>query len=799
MRKMAIHRRKRIQALTKMLLLLAAASCVQVNAAEPEMKWWYREPAARYWEGLPLSNGRLAAMVYGRTGDELIPLNDESLWSGAPYDPNNPEGRDALPEIRRLLLAGEYVKAQVLCEKLLSRPRSVQHYQPLGELRMRFEGADGASAYRRELDMDSAIARVTYTAGGVRFTREVFASYPDQVLVVRVTADKPGRVSFAARLASIQPSARGTNTGGDGIEMSGTAQTVTGGASANPVIPAKTRWCAKLRVMTEGGRLAPCRIAGDEDRTAACVGVSEANAATVILSAATSYKNWHDTSGDPQALAATRMAAAGKPYTELLARHLRDWQPQFRAASLDLGAHDAAQLDTTARIRSLRNGGADPLFTAQYFQYGRYLLLAVSRAGTLPFNNHNVWLDNMAGRWQGRWTLNINLQECYWPAENANMAQTTEALLEFVENLSQAGARTARELYGCRGWVAHHGTDVWLNTAPTDFTGPGIWPTGGAWLVDQLWEHYAFQPDIAYLKRLYPLLKGASEFFLDFLIEEPKHRWLVTAPSISPENSFLAPSGARTEVGIGPTLDNQLLRDLFDHTAAAAEMLGVDPGLRDQAQAARKRLPPDRVGRHGQVQEWLEDFDEAEITHRHLSPIYGFFPSSQITEKTSPELAKAVRVTLDRRTDTNLGWSGAWKINLYARLRDGDHAAELLRKMLTDISLHPAKEDSDRVPSFEGNQAIQGVTAGIAEMLLQSHEGEIDLLPALPKSWPSGSVSGLRARGGFVVDLAWERGDLTRVRILSTSGKECAIRYRQNRANFPTRIGAAYVRDAQLK
>ena len=310
---MAIHRRKPIQAQTKTLLLLAAVSCVPVAGAQPEMKWWYREPAARYWEGLPLSNGRLAAMVYGRTRDELIPLNDESLWSGAPYDPNNPEGRDALPEIRRLLLAGEYVKAQALCEKLLSRPRSVQHYQPLGELRMRFEAADGAAAYRRELDMDSAIARVTYTAGGVRFTREVFASYPDQVLVVRVTADKPGSISFAARLASVQPSARSANTGGDGIEMAGTAQTVTAGASANPIIPAKTRWYAKLRVMAEGGTLARCRIAGDEDRTAACVGVSGANAATVILSAATSYKNWQDTSGDPQALAAARMAAAGKP------------------------------------------------------------------------------------------------------------------------------------------------------------------------------------------------------------------------------------------------------------------------------------------------------------------------------------------------------------------------------------------------------------------------------------------------------------------------------------------------------
>jgi alpha-L-fucosidase 2 len=796
---MMIAFRSRVPARIKFLLLFAAAAFPPHAAIAQEMKWWYGEPAARYWEGLPLSNGRLAAMVYGRTRDELIPLNHASLWSGEPYNPVNPAGLLALPEIRALLLKGEYVKAQALSQAMLSRPRSVQHYQPLGELRLRFEGADGVAAYRRELDMDSAVARVTYTSGGVRFTREVFTSYPDQILVMRVSADKPGKVSLAARLASIQPSARSANAGRDGIEMSGTARTVTSGASGNPAVSAKTRWAARLRVVPEGGALGACRIDGDEDRTGACVEVTGANAVTVIVSAATSYNNWRDTSGDPQALSGARIAAAGKPYRELLARHLRDWQAQFRSVSFDLGGHDAALRDTTARIGQLRNGGEDPLFTTQYFQYGRYLLLAVSRAGALPFNNHNVWLDNMEGRWQGRWTLNINLQECYWPAENTNMAQTNQALLEFTESLSESGARTARELYGSRGWVAHHGTDVWLNTAPTDFTGPGIWPTGGAWLVNQLWEHYAFQPDAAYLKRLYPLLKGASEFFLDFLIEEPVHGWLVTAPSISPENSFYTAAHERTEVGVGPTLDNQLLRDLFDHTAEAAEKLGADPQLRLQVQAARKRLPPDRVGKHGQYQEWLEDFDEAEITHRHLSQLYAFFPSNQVTARTSPELVNAVRGTLERRTDRDLGWSGAWKINLYARLREPERAEGILRRMLTDISLHPAKEDSDRVPSFEGNQAIQGVTAGIAEMLLQSHEGELDLLPALPKSWPRGSITGLRARGGFVVDLAWDRGELTTVRIRSTSGQQCVLRYREARASFPTRTGGVYARNAQLK
>ena len=796
---MGTHRSSRIRGIGTGLILLFAAVSIRAADPQPDMKWWYQEPAARYWEGLPLSNGMLAAMVYGRTRDESIPLNDASLWSGSPYDPNNPEGLAALPEIRRLLLAGEYQKAQALCDKLLSKPHSVQHYQPLGEIRLRFDGADSAADYRRELDMDSAIARVTYTAGGVHYTREVFTSYPDQVLIVRVTADQPGKIAFAARLASIQSSAHSAGAGSDGVEMSGTAQTVTSGASANPTIPATTRWYARLRVVPEGGTVAGCKIAGDEDRTAACVAVSGANAATIILSAATSYKNWQDVSGDPQAIAMARIAAAAKPYQELLSRHLRDWQPQFRALRFDLGGRDANRQDTTARLDGLRKGSQDPLFTTQYFQYGRYLLLAVSRVGALAFNNHNVWLDNMEGRWQGRWTLNINIQECYWPAENANMPQTNQAFLELTEQLAQAGARTAKELYGARGWVAHHGTDVWMNTAPTDLTGPGIWPTGGVWLVDQLWDHYAYQPDDAYLKRLYPLLKGASEFVLDYLIEEPKHHWLVTAPSVSPENSFFTPSGARAEVGMGPTLDNQLLRDLFDHTAEAAAKLGVDRQLQTQVQEARKRLPPDRVGTHGQVQEWLDDFGEPEVTHRHLSPLYGFYPSNQITERNSPELVKAVRTTLERRTDQNLGWSGAWKINIFARLHEADHAESILRKMLTDISLHPSREDSDRVPSIDGNQAIQGVTAGIVEMLMQSHEGEIDLLPALPKAWPRGSISGLRARGGFVVDLAWDHSELTSVRILSSSGKQCTLRYGQVHVSFTTRAGRTYVRNAQLK
>jgi alpha-L-fucosidase 2 len=783
------------------LVCLAWAAAAAENGAADV--WWFRTPAAKYWEAMPLSNGRLAAMVLGRVRDETIPINDESLWTGSPYDPNNPDGPKILPEIRQLLVSGKLVEAQQLCQKLMSRPLSVQHYQPLGELRIRFDGPDAAGAYRRELDMDSAVARVSYQIGDTHFTREVFASYPDQVLVVRIAADKPGRVSLAARLASIQPSARSVKDAGGEIVMNGAVETVATGRSATPVVvPSRTRWQTRMKVIPSGGAVAECRIAEDEDRTAACISVKNADAVTIVLAAATSFVKWNaEPNADPGPIVAERIAAARLPYEQLRARHVQDWTPRFLAARLDLGGHEAGAEDTSTRLHNLRNGAADPLFEAQYFQYGRYLLLAVSRPGTLPFNNHNVWLNNLEGRWQGRWTLNVNLQECYWPAESTNLRETNEPLLSFVGDLAEAGARTARELYGCRGWVAHHGTDIWMDTAPTDSTGPGIWPTAGPWLLQNLWEHYAFEPDTAYLKRLYPLLRGSSEFFLDFLIEEPSHHWLVTAPSVSPENSFFLPTSTkeRTQVGMGPTMDNQLLRDLFNHTIEAATALGVDKELRARLASARDRLPPTRIGRHGQIQEWLEDYDEPEVTHRHLSPLYGFYPSNQITEANTPDLVAAVRTTLDRRGEDNRGWSGAWKICIRARLGEGDRAESLLRRMLTDISLHPSKEDSDEVPSFEGNQGIQGVTAGIAEMLVQSHDGQIRLLPALPKAWPNGKVEGLRARGGFVVDLAWNDGKLKSVKVLSERGGVCRLTYGALTKAFRTQAGRTYLKNGNIE
>jgi len=738
----------------------------QAPPPESAMAWWYRSPATKFWEGLPIGTGRFAAMVYGRVRDEIIPFNDETLWTGEPSDPVNPNGLKSLPEIRRLALAGRFAEATKLATNLLSYPLAfVQTYQPMARLHLRFEGHEAVQDYRRELDMDSAIARVTYRIGRARFTHEVFASYPDQVAVMHITCDRPGQITLNASLSTLHKSALCRAVSPGTILLEG------GVATPNPQIPSLMQWQGRVRVEAEGGALRNV-----SDSFGLAVRVEKADAVTIILAGATSYKNWNELGADPGARCEAYLKACGdRTFAQLKQRHLDDYQPRFRACALDLGINSAAAQDTTTRLEALRKGGADPNFTAQYFQYGRYLLLAGSRPGTLAFNNHNMWLDDLQGRWRGRWTLNINLEECYWPAENANLAETSDGLLRFVENLAASGARTAKGLYGCRGWCAHHGTDIWMNTGMTDGATWGMTPMMGAWLLQSLWEHYRFDPDPQYLARIYPLLKGATEFGLDYLVEEPKHHWLVTCPSASPENSFLLEGGGQSALSAGPALDSELLRDTFHKFLEASAQLGVDGQLRNDVMAALTRLPPFQTGKHGQLLEWLDDYPESEVQHRHISHLYAAYPSDQITRRGMPELAEAVHKVLERRGD-NLGWSAAWKINLYARLGDAESAYRVLRGMETETSIHPTKEDSDRVPSMEGNQGIQAFTAGVVEMLLQSHAGEIELLPALPKEWPDGSAHGLRARGGFTVNLAWENGKLASATVKAKEAGQCRLR-----------------------
>jgi alpha-L-fucosidase 2 len=739
----------------------------KATAPDGEMSWWYREPAQKFWEGLPLGTGRFGAMVYGQIRDETIVFNDQTLWTGSPYNPVNPKGLGALPEIRKSVLEGRYAKAMQLCDQnLFSYPYAhVQNYQAMGRLHLQFAGHDEVADYRRELDMDSAMARVQYRIGDALYQREIFASHPDQVVVIRLTCDKRGRLNLKVRFDSIQPSATSRAEHDDELVMDG-------GTIQEGGIPNLMKWQSRVKVITRGGTVRRSEMASGNDKTRACLAIQDADEVLLILAGATNFKRWNDISADPSERCEKYLACASRSYAELRRRHLEDYQPRFRACRLDLGKTDAAKEDTTTRLRA--KTADDPLFIAQYFQYGRYLMLAAAREGSLAFNNHNIWLDDLIGRWRGRWTLNINIQECYWPVENTSLPELNESLLLFVQYLSESGRRTARELYGCRGWCAHHGTDVWMNTTPTDSARFGMTPNMGAWLCLQLWQHYLFEPDTHYLRRIYPLLKGAAEFGLDISIEEPKHKWLVTCPSASPENEFRGPDGQTSTVSMGSTMDNQLLRDLFGDCIEASRTLGVDETWRAELEKAVQRLPPEQIGKHGQLQEWLYDFDEPEPTHRHLSHLIGFYPSCQITRRGTPELAGAVRKVLERRGDSGPGWSKAWKINLWARLGEGDHAARLLEQLIKQTS-HEADE-SDRVPSMEGNQGIQGITAGIAEMLMQSHASEIELLPALPKTWSSGSVQGLRARGGFRVDMAWDQNNVKQASITSKIGGPCRIR-----------------------
>jgi len=760
-------------------------------AAPPttDMGWWYRTPAAKFWEGTPIATGRFGAMLYGRVRDEIIPFNDETLWTGQPYDPVNPKALPSLPEIRRLLAEEKFGEAAELAANLLSHPVPVvQTYQAMGRLHLQFDGHEAVEDYRRELDLDAAIARVEYRIGPARFKREAFASYPDQVVVIRLTCSQPGQLTFNTRLSSLHPSAVSRIEGTDTVRMAG------GVSEPNPEIPSRMRWEARVRVIPEGGAM---RTFTDPQH-GAIVRVEQADAVTIVLAGATNYRSWRDISADPAARCADYLAGAGRhPFPALRQRHLDDYQPLFRACQLDLGTTDAAREDTTTRLERLRRGGVDPKFTSQYFQYGRYLLIADSRPGTMAFNNHNIWLDDLKGRWRGRWTLNINIQECYWPAESTGLQSTVASLHDFIADLAASGARTARGNYGARGWTAHHGTDGWMNTAMTDRVFHGMAPTMGIWLVQHLWEHYLHDPNPDTLRRIYPLLKGAAEFGLDLLVEDPGTKWLVTSPSGSPENGFVLINGrarlhdgsprpadaVRNSICNGAAMDSQLLRDVFRQVIAAATTLGVDEGLRRELAAALPRLPPDQVRSDGQLMEWLKPYQEFDPRHRHVSHLYAAYPGSQITRRGTPELAEAVRKVLVAKGD-NRGWSAAWKINLYARLGDAESCHRITRMMETDISIHPAPEDSDRVPSMEGNQAIQGYTAGIVEMLLQSHVPiagaepafELELLPALPRAWANGSIRGLRARGGVGVDLAWREGKLDTATLRIRRAGPCRIR-----------------------